>query len=97
MKGTSKLVFYRSIWNENFLYKQEEGHLQLDKTALKNVTFSLSFQYGTAAKATRSISVIDYAERMANAGLFSARTIEELHSFKNAATTTTSYHLHQTA
>lgn len=85
------------------MYKLEDDHLQLNQTALKNVTFGLSFQYATTPKATRSLSVIYFADRMANAGLFCSRKIREQQpngvfpSFKSAATMTTSYHLHQTA
>jgi hypothetical protein len=108
LKGTSKPVFYRCIWNENFMYRQEANHSQLHKTALENVTFGLSFQYGTASKATRSMSVIYYAERMANAGLSCARAIRARQSngalpdgifpsWKRQMPTSRSYHIHQTA
>lgn len=113
LKGTSKPVHYRCIHNENYLFKKKKNLqcLQLTADVLKDLTFGLSFQYGTATKATRSIAVLQYADRLANAALGYSDAIElsgqisltgegaKLPSFRNhrSDNETHSFHCHYTA
>lgn len=57
LKGTSKAVQYRVLLNEN--------KATLTPEVLRSLVFGLSFAYGTATKATRRLSVAQYAKRMA--------------------------------
>jgi hypothetical protein len=57
LKGTSKAVFYRTLVNEN--------HAALTTEVLPTVVYGLSFNYGTATKATRRLSVTQYSKRLA--------------------------------
>jgi hypothetical protein len=56
LKGTSKPVYYRIVADEN----------NIGKSILAEFTYNLSFQYGTATKATRAISVCQYSNRICN-------------------------------
>ena len=46
-----------------------DGGSQLTKREMENLTFGLSFHYGSATKATRLISALHYADKLANACL----------------------------
>lgn len=65
LKGTSKPVFYRVIWNENFLFPVQNG-TSLTKDLLTKLTYCMSFQYGTATKSPRLVPVLKYGARLAN-------------------------------
>lgn len=56
LKGTSKAVLYRTLLNDNPL---------LDADTLQNITYSMSYQYGTATKAVRGVPVVYYSRRLA--------------------------------
>lgn len=56
LKGTSKPVFYRPLVNEN---------PSLNRDVLESVVYGLSFYYGTATKAPRRLSVVQYSKRLA--------------------------------
>jgi hypothetical protein len=86
---------------------------QLGEDELKNLTYGLSFQYGTATKATRSISVLQYADKLANSSLGYAETIGHIPDGEESTTgqdirvlsfrtltessAPTSFHVHQSA
>jgi eukaryotic translation initiation factor 2C len=55
LKGTSKPVFYRMLLNQNG---------SLTREVLESVVFGLSFQYPTATKATRRLSLAQYCKRL---------------------------------
>lgn len=55
LKGTSKPVLYRTLL-------KSKG---LDAETLQNITYSMSFQYGTATKAIRGVPVVYYSRRLA--------------------------------
>ena len=71
LKGTSKSVLYRCIWNENLIFKPKlkDNTTALTRDALENLTFCLSFQYGTATKAPRLPAVLQYAARLSNVAI----------------------------
>jgi hypothetical protein len=52
--------------NENFVWKKTEASTQLTKEALQQITYAMSFQYGTATKAVRMVPVIKYSFRLGN-------------------------------
>ena len=56
LKGTSKPVYHRIICDE----------ISIEKQALAKLTYWLSFLYGTATKAPRAGSVVQYSMRLAN-------------------------------
>jgi Piwi domain len=56
-KATAKAVYYRVLLNENE---------DLDRDALEQITFRMSYSYSSATKATRNIPVISYSCRLAN-------------------------------
>eukprot|EP00548_Thalassiothrix_antarctica_P021134 CAMPEP_0194179776 /NCGR_PEP_ID=MMETSP0154-20130528/13179_1 /TAXON_ID=1049557 /ORGANISM="Thalassiothrix antarctica, Strain L6-D1" /LENGTH=790 /DNA_ID=CAMNT_0038895255 /DNA_START=366 /DNA_END=2738 /DNA_ORIENTATION=+ len=70
LKGTSKPIFYRTIYNENYVWKPEKEDssrvTQLTKQKLQQITYSMTFQYGTATKAVRMVPVIKYSVRLAS-------------------------------
>jgi hypothetical protein len=71
LKGTSKSVMYRCIWNENLIFqpKSSGSCTPLDRDNLQNLTFCLSFQYGTATKAPRLPAVLQYSARLSNVAM----------------------------
>ena len=60
LKGTSKAVYYRLLLNEN--------EAVIPNERLQELTYSLSFRYGTATKAPRENAVVRYSTRLANLG-----------------------------
>ena len=56
LKGTSKPVYHRIICDE----------ISIEKMELAKLTYWLSFLYGTATKAPRAGSVVQYSMRLAN-------------------------------
>lgn len=66
LKGTSKPVYYRVLLNENFT-PQVGTSLTCD--VLQKITYHMSFQYGTATKAVRSVPVVYYSSRLAAMGM----------------------------
>jgi hypothetical protein len=66
LKGTSKCVIYRVIWNENlfFMPKSSLRATQLTLSKIQRLTYHLSFQYGTAPKAPRLPTVLQYSVRL---------------------------------
>jgi hypothetical protein len=66
LKGTSKSVLYRCIWNENLLFRPNGEADPLTMTHLQHLTYWQSFQYATASKAPRLPAVLQYASRLAN-------------------------------
>ena len=75
--GTSRPVYYRVLLNENavnkpVLYVKQEGQQQVRQQAtkltrdkLKILTYTMSFQYGTASCAPRKIPLLRYSEKLA--------------------------------
>lgn len=61
LKGTSKAVYYRMLLNEN-----DQGERPLTKAELQKILYGMSFQYGTATRAPRLASVLQYSSRLAN-------------------------------
>jgi hypothetical protein len=66
LKGTSKPIFYRTIWNENFVWRKNEASTQLTKEKLELCANCMNFQYGTASKAIRHVPVVEYSKRLSN-------------------------------
>eukprot|EP00593_Proboscia_inermis_P009976 CAMPEP_0171325968 /NCGR_PEP_ID=MMETSP0816-20121228/117145_1 /TAXON_ID=420281 /ORGANISM="Proboscia inermis, Strain CCAP1064/1" /LENGTH=225 /DNA_ID=CAMNT_0011825289 /DNA_START=1396 /DNA_END=2073 /DNA_ORIENTATION=+ len=66
LKGTSKPVYYRVLLNENF---SPNGGTPLSSDVLQRITYHMTFQYGTATKAVRSVPVVYYSSRLANVGM----------------------------
>lgn len=64
LKGTSKPVHYRIIWNENAVHQKGNGSC-LTKEKLEIATYEMSFQYSTATKAVRLVPVIRYSAKCA--------------------------------
>ena len=66
LKGTSKCVIYRVIWNENLMFLPKTARLasQLTLSKIQTMTYHLSFQYGTAPKAPRLPMVLQYSVRL---------------------------------
>ena len=64
--GTSKPVYYRVLLNENF---SPNGGTPLSSDVLQRITYHMTFQYGTATKAVRSVPVVYYSSRLANVGM----------------------------
>jgi hypothetical protein len=65
LKGTSKCVTYRVIWNENRLFTPMAPNAKpLLLPDIQRLTYHLSFQYGTANKATRFPVVLQYSNRL---------------------------------
>uniref|UniRef100_A0A7S1ZRN1 Piwi domain-containing protein n=1 Tax=Trieres chinensis TaxID=1514140 RepID=A0A7S1ZRN1_TRICV len=69
LKGTSKPIVYTCLMNENLRYSNASGATPLTKDKLEIATYHMSFQYGTATKAVRSIPVIYYSKRLAEMGM----------------------------
>lgn len=54
LKGTSKPVYYRTVYNENAVWKPISGvSTPLDKDKLENLVYHMSFQYGSATKVSK--------------------------------------------
>jgi hypothetical protein len=66
LKGTSKPIFYRTILNENFVWRKNEDSTPLTKEMLQQCTYCMAFQYGTASKAIRHVPVVEYSKRLSN-------------------------------
>jgi len=66
IKGTSKTVLYKTLLNENVIFRGGEGSTPLTAETLKLVTYHMSFQYGTATKAVRLVPVLCYSGRLAS-------------------------------
>jgi len=66
LKGTSKPVYYRTILNENAVWKVDGPCTPLTREKLQLATYHQSFQYGTASKAVRSVPVCFYSKRLSN-------------------------------
>jgi len=65
--GTSKTVHYRTILNENAVWRPNNPNAKpLTKQDLELLTFHMSFQYSTASKAVRIVPVVHYSSRLAN-------------------------------
>lgn len=71
LKGTSKSIIYQWIWNENLLFtpKSSSAATPLTLDELEKLTFFLSFQYGTANKAPRLPSLLQYSARLNNVAI----------------------------
>ena len=69
LTGTSKPVYYRVLLNENAVWKPCSGTSPLTKDILQLITYHMTFQYGTATKAVRSVPVVYYSSRLANMGM----------------------------
>lgn len=65
LKGTSKGVLYRVIWNEN-LFRGRDGSSPLTISRLQRLIFALSFLYPKATKAPRETCVVKTASQLAN-------------------------------
>jgi Piwi domain len=66
LKGTSKPVLYRTLWNENFCFTPASARASpLDGYILEQLTYNQSYQYGTATKAIRLPAVVLYSNRLA--------------------------------
>lgn len=57
LKGTSKPVHYRIIWNENAVHHQRTGGSCLSKEKLEFATYEMSYQYSTATKVRKSMTL----------------------------------------
>jgi len=68
LKGTSKPIFYRTILNENAVWRASSRCSPLTKEKLQMCTYHQSYQYGTATKSVRCIPVIYYSKRLAGMG-----------------------------
>ena len=56
LKGTSKPVYYRTLYNENAVWKPTNGNsTPLDKDKLENLVYHMSFQYGSATKVSKYV------------------------------------------
>eukprot|EP00978_Attheya_sp_CCMP212_P040323 scaffold218766_cov50-Attheya_sp.AAC.2 len=66
LKGTSKPIFYRTILNENFVWRKNESSTALTKEMLQQCTYCMAFQYGTASKAIRHVPVVEYSKRLSS-------------------------------
>jgi Piwi domain len=69
LKGTSKSVLYRCIWNENLIFQTGDQATPLTSEKLQHLTYWQSFQYATATKAPRLPAVLQYASRLANVAI----------------------------
>jgi hypothetical protein len=71
LKGTSKSIIYQWIWNENlvFLPKSTSVATPLTLARLEELTYFLSFQYGTANKAPRLPAPLQYSSRLNNVAI----------------------------
>lgn len=58
LKGTSKPVHYRIIWNENAVHHQEQGGSSLTKEKLEFATYEMSYQYSTATKVRKFFAAL---------------------------------------
>jgi hypothetical protein len=57
------------ILNENFVWRpwsNGDNCTPLTKEAIQKMTYSMSFQYGTATKAVRMVPVVKYAVKLGN-------------------------------
>eukprot|EP00527_Entomoneis_sp_CCMP2396_P000045 CAMPEP_0198152174 /NCGR_PEP_ID=MMETSP1443-20131203/58745_1 /TAXON_ID=186043 /ORGANISM="Entomoneis sp., Strain CCMP2396" /LENGTH=427 /DNA_ID=CAMNT_0043818103 /DNA_START=60 /DNA_END=1343 /DNA_ORIENTATION=- len=78
LKGTSKGVHYRVIWNENYVMGDAclEGKVsQLTGEKLQRLLFALSFIYGKATKAPRDSALVRTASQLANTILSSMSSL----------------------
>jgi len=66
LKGTSKPVYYRVLWNENAVWGVNETSTPLTRDALELMTYHMSFQYTTATKSVRTVPVVYYSARLAS-------------------------------
>lgn len=68
LKGTSKSVVYRCVWNENLVFcPSSSGRASpLTKENLQLMTYWMGFQYATTTKAPRLPAVLQYSMRLAN-------------------------------
>lgn len=64
-KGTSKTVHYRIILNENACW-YDSSSSPLTKERLQLLTYHMSYQYSTSAKAIRIVPVVHYSSRLSN-------------------------------
>jgi len=65
IKGTSKTVHYRTILNENAVFRPSSSNASpLTKSTLELLTYQMSFQYSTASKAVRVVPVVHYSSRL---------------------------------
>eukprot|EP00560_Eucampia_antarctica_P000688 CAMPEP_0197840494 /NCGR_PEP_ID=MMETSP1437-20131217/45641_1 /TAXON_ID=49252 ORGANISM="Eucampia antarctica, Strain CCMP1452" /NCGR_SAMPLE_ID=MMETSP1437 /ASSEMBLY_ACC=CAM_ASM_001096 /LENGTH=214 /DNA_ID=CAMNT_0043450117 /DNA_START=692 /DNA_END=1336 /DNA_ORIENTATION=- len=69
LKGTSKSVHYRMLFNENSIWQPDDGpSTLLTRDKLEEMVYHMSFQYGSATKAVRLIPIIHYSKKVA--GIF---------------------------
>mmetsp|Transcript_15832 Transcript_15832/g.24306 ORF Transcript_15832/g.24306 Transcript_15832/m.24306 type:complete len:1247 (-) Transcript_15832:149-3889(-) len=67
LKGTSKPIFYRTIFNGNFISSAlPSGATPLSREKLEQMTYDMAYSYGTATKAVRMVPVVKYSARLAN-------------------------------
>jgi hypothetical protein len=57
LKGTSKPVLYRTLLNENEYHRSSDGASQLTREKLECLIYHMSFQYTTATKVSRVVSI----------------------------------------
>lgn len=69
LKGTSRSVYYRVLFNENAVFRPSREASQLTSDVLQRITFLMSFQYSTATKSPRLIPVLLYSSRLANVAM----------------------------
>jgi hypothetical protein len=67
--GTSKPVHYRCILNENAVWRASSSSSPLLKETLELITYQMSYQYSTAAKAVRVVPAVYYSTRLANVAM----------------------------
>lgn len=84
LKGTSKCVIYRVIWNENLLFmpKSSSQANSLTLSEIQKLTYHLSFQYGTAPKAPRLPTVLQYSVRLNKIAIGYAHSLRDRIKFK---------------
>lgn len=58
IKGTSKSVYYRILHDDNGITQGSD--------ILRNITYGLSFHYGSATRAPRANGVVQYSVKVAN-------------------------------
>jgi hypothetical protein len=64
--GTSKPIYYRTLLNENAVWRVSSDTTPLTRDTLQKLTYHMSFQYTTATKSVRTVPVVYYSQRLAN-------------------------------
>jgi len=84
LKGTSKPVYYRVLLNDNLTIKPlgSGSGTPLSKIELQKMTYHMSFQYGTATKAVRTVPVLYYSSRLATVVMGYLRSLLDRHFVK---------------